>query len=183
MKRHHILLWSHKTRSSCGNRGEIWNKLIFYDRNMLFHLGLTLPLWGRICKWNTNELKVFSLWGLINQGAPLLHIYIFLKSSRSSPVTNYSAFPGQLHWTSAPLCSAEHHTCIFAPFIFSRVLQAEGYSRERTTGEHGGSQRARATVGPESGVLHRWGTQKLGRFNKRWKNAQKRLFMKLKVTY
>lgn len=98
---------------------------------MQFHLGLMLPLWGRICKWNTNELKVFSLWELINQGAPLLHIYIFLKSSQGSPVTNYSAFPGQLHWTSAPLSSSEHHTCIFAPFIFSRVLQAKGSSSER----------------------------------------------------
>lgn len=125
----------------------------FYDRNMQFHLGLTLPLWGRICKWDTNELKVFSLWELINQGAPLLHIYIFLKSSQGSPVTNYSAFPGQLHWTSAPLSSSEHHTCIFAPFIFSRVLQAEGYSRERRTEGYRGSQRARAAGETESGVL------------------------------
>lgn len=100
---------------------------------MQFHWGLTLPLWGWICKWDTNELKVFSLWELINQGAPLLHIYIFLKSSQGSPLTNYSAFPGQLHWTSAPLSSCEHHTCIFAPSIFSRALQAEGYSRERRT--------------------------------------------------
>lgn len=110
---------------------------------MQFQLGLTLPLWGWICKWYTNELKVFSLWELINQGAPLLHIYIFLKSSQGSPVTNYSAFPGQLHWTSAPLSSSEHHTCIFAPFIFSRVLQAKGSSRERRTRGNRRSQRAR----------------------------------------
>lgn len=115
--------------------------LPFYDRNMPFHLGLMLPLWGCICKWNTNELKVFSLWELINQGAPLLHIYIFLKSSQGSPVTNYSAFPGQLHWTSAPLSSSEHHTCIFAPFIFSRVLQAKGFSSERgARGKQGKSE-------------------------------------------
>lgn len=110
---------------------------------MQFHLGLTLPLWGRICKWDTNELKVFSLWELINQGAPLLHIYIFLKSSQGSPVTNYSAFPGQLHWTSAPLSSSEHHTCIFAPFIFSRVLHAEGFSWERRTRGSTGEVRER----------------------------------------
>ena len=132
-----------QTYFSLGSRGEIWNKPI-YDRNMQFLLGLTLPLWGRICKWNTNELKVFSLWELINQGAPLLHIYIFLKSSQGSPVTNYSAFPGQLHWTSAPLSSSEHHTCIFAPFIFSRVLQAKGSSREMGTRGNGRSQGTRA---------------------------------------
>ena len=116
---------------------------------MPFHLGLALPFWGRICKWGTNELKVFSLWGLINQGAPALHIYIFLKSTWGSPLTNYSAFLGQLHWTSAPLSSSEHHTCIFAPFIFSRVLHAEGFSSERQSvgGTGSRAQKARYTEG------------------------------------
>lgn len=139
--------------------------LAFYDRNMQFHLGLMLPLWGRICKWNTNELKVFSLWELINQGAPLLHIYIFLKSSQGSPVTNYSAFPGQLHWTSAPLSSSEHHTCIFAPFIFSRVLQAKGSSSERgykrkqgkSENEGGGRNRRQNR---EKDFFKKWSTEK-----------------------
>lgn len=139
MERHYVLLWSH-TNILFGATGGNMKWAHFYDRNMLFHLGLTLPLWGRICKCHTNELNVFSLWELINQGAPRLHIYIFLKSSQGSRVTNYSAFPGQLHWTSAPLSSSEHHTCIFAPFIFSRVLQAKGFSRERTRGNRG-SQR------------------------------------------
>lgn len=125
-----------------------------------FHLGLTLPLWGRICKWYTNELKVFSLWELINQGAPLPHIYIFLKSSQGSRVTNYSAFPGQLHWTSAPLSSSEHHTCIFAPFIFSRVLQAKGFSREMGTRGNRRSQGTRVeweTDRRQNGVIRRNG--------------------------
>lgn len=132
----HFTMITH-TNIRVGAIGRNMKQAHFHDRNLQFHLGLTLPLWGRICKWNTNELKVFSLWELINQGAPLLHIYIFLKSSQGSPVTNYSAFPGQLHWTSAPLSSSEHHTCIFAPFIFSRVLQAKGSSREweRARGE------------------------------------------------
>lgn len=118
------ITWSHTTYIASVQHG---GTSPFNDRKDAVSFGVNSSLWGRICKWPTNELKVFSLWELINQGAPLLHIYIFLKSSQGSPVTNYSAFPSQLHRTSAPLSSCEHHTCIFAPFIFSSMLQAEGF--------------------------------------------------------
>lgn len=112
---------------------------------MQFHWGLTLPLWGWICKWNTNELKVFSLWELINRGAPLLHIYIFfLKSSQGSPVTNYGALAGQLHWTSAPLSSCEHHTCIFAPlFHFLKGARGRGLLQGEEAGVRGRTRAVR----------------------------------------
>lgn len=137
---------------------------------MQFHLGLALPLWGRICKWHTNELKIFSLWELINQGAPLLHISIFLKSSQGSPVTNYSAFPGQLHWTSAPLSNSEHHTCIFAPFIFSRALQGRGLLRREEDGRMQGKSESEGGGNAAGRKTHRSEIQQWNVFRKRLEN-------------
>lgn len=103
---------------------------------MQFHWGLTLPLWGWICKWNTNELKVFSLWELINRGAPLLHIYIFFSSQVRVLQSQITVLLQANYIEQVPHYPVANITHVYLPpsSIFSRVLEAEGYSRERRPG-------------------------------------------------
>lgn len=121
-----------------------------------FIWGLALLLWGWICKWATNELKVFSLWELINQGAPPLHIYIFLKSSRGVSSHKLQRFSRPitlnitLKCTIIQLWASHMYVCPlhFLKSACSRgLLQWEagegGDERKRGKSERGGRNRDR----------------------------------------
>lgn len=116
---------------------------------MQFHWGLTLPLWGWICKWNTNELKVFSLWELINRGAPLLHIYIFFSSQVRVLQSQITVLSQANYIEQVPHYPVANITHVYLPpsSIFSRVLQAEGYSRERRTACEGETTLVNTLIG------------------------------------
>lgn len=116
---------------------------------MQFHWGLTLPLWGWICKWNTNELKVFSLWELINRGAPLLHIYIFFSSQVRVLQSQITVLLQANYIEQVPHYPVANITHVYLPpsSIFSRVLQAEGYSRERRTACEGETTPVNTLIG------------------------------------
>lgn len=186
MYRHHILLWSH-TNILVGAIGRNMKQAHFHDRNLQFHLGLTLPLWGRICKWYTNELKVFSLWELINQGAPLLHIYIFsqVKSGFSSHKLQCFSRPITLNkctiiqfWTSHMyICPLHFLKSASSQGLLQRVRErARGEDREETGEVIERGRREKQTEGKIEGVikkkcaagrkLHRWDICRSGRLSR-----------------